>query len=242
VTDVCPVCLENPCKCTLGRGLPDSWSYSQRADTGRPHPASRAQSLKVGSLFSGYGGLDEAATSVFGGEVAWFSEVDPNAATILEHHWPDVPNLGDITAVDWSTVEPVDVLTGGFPCQDVSNAGKRLGLNPDTRSGLWTHMAYAISQLRPRYVVAENVRGLLSAKAHSEVEPCAWCMGDDGEESIVRALGAVLGDLAELGYDAQWCGLRAADVGAPHGRFRVFVLAQDSDVSARRERRLSASR
>jgi DNA (cytosine-5)-methyltransferase 1 len=112
------------------------------------------------------------------------------------------------------------------PCQDVSHAGKRTGLRPDTRTGLWTHMVYAISQLRPRYVVAENVRGLLSASADSDLEPCPWCVGGaaDGEPDL-RALGAVLGDLAELGYDARWVGLRAADVGAPHGRFRVFILA-----------------
>jgi hypothetical protein len=92
--------------------------------------------------------------------------------------------------------------TGGFPCQDVSHAGKRAGLRPDTRTGLWSQMAYAIDQLRPALVVAENVRGLLSAEAHSDLEPCPWCMGDGEGLSPLRALGAVLGDLADLGYDA----------------------------------------
>lgn len=112
-------------------------------------------------------------------------------------------------------------------CQDVSLAGQRRGLKPGTRSGLWANFAYAIDQLRPRMVVIENVRGLLSAEAHSDVEQCAWCVGGaaDGEPAL-RALGAVLGDLAELGYDAAWHGLRAADVGAPHGRFRVFIVAR----------------
>lgn len=102
--------------------------------------------MRIGSLFSGYGGLCELATApTLGGTVAWHCEVDRDATAILTHHWPDTPNLGDITAVDWSQVEPVDVLTGGFPCQDLSHAGKRLGLKPGTRSGLWSHMAYAIS-------------------------------------------------------------------------------------------------
>jgi DNA (cytosine-5)-methyltransferase 1 len=189
--------------------------------------------LRSGSLFSGYGGLDMAVEAVFGARPAWFSEIEPAPSKILAHHWPDAPNHGDITAINWDQVEPVDILTGGFPCQDVSHAGKRAGMHPDTRSGLWTHMAYAISKLRPRLVVAENVRGLLSADAHSEVEPCPWCLGDAGGESYLRALGAVLGDLADLGYDAWWHGLRAADVGAPHGRFRVFILAA---VTARTRR------
>jgi DNA (cytosine-5)-methyltransferase 1 len=195
---------------------------------------------RIGSLFSGYGGLDMAVQSVLGGRTVWVSDIcrtptpsDPATHTrphggpcrILAHRYPDIPNHGDVTAIDWAEVEPVDVLTGGFPCQDVSHAGKRAGIRPDTRSGLWSQMAYAIDQLRPALVVVENVRGLLSAEAHSDVEPCPWCMGDGEGLSPLRALGAVLGDLADLGYDACWYGLRAADVGAPHGRFRVCVVA-----------------
>lgn len=182
--------------------------------------------MRIGSLFSGYGGLDLAVEAVFDADTVWTSDSDPAASKILAHH-TDVPNLGDITTVDWSTVEPVDILTGGFPCQDVSAAGRRAGLRPGTRTGLWSHMVYAISQLRPRYVIAENVRGLLNADAHSQVEPCPICLGDRPDGHL-RALGAVLADLADLGYDAQWCGLRAADVGAPHGRFRIFILAADT--------------
>jgi DNA (cytosine-5)-methyltransferase 1 len=194
---------------------------------------------RIGSLFSGYGGLEQGVQSVLGGTVAWHSDIDPGACKILAHRYPDVPNLGDITAVDWSQVEPVDVITGGFPCQDVSAAGLRKGMRPDTRSGLFTHFAYAIDQLRPSLVVIENVRGLLSADAHhpahDDLEPCPWCMGD-GEQRPLRALGAVLGQLADLGYDASWQGLRASDVGAPHGRFRVFVIAwpaADADGAGR---------
>lgn len=186
--------------------------------------------MRIGSLFSGYGGLDMAVANVTGATTAWVSDIDKGACKILAHRHPEIPNLRDITTIDWSQVEPVDILTGGFPCQDVSHAGKRAGIRPDTRSGLWTQMAYAIEQLHPRLVVIENVRGLLSANAHSDLEPCPWCLGDRSSESALRALGAVLGGLAELGYDAIWQGLRAADVGAPHGRFRVFIVAHAADA------------
>lgn len=194
--------------------------------------------MKEGSLFSGYNGLGMAVSEVFGSEPAWFSEYEPptkkipkpaqGAAKVLAHRYPDVPNLGDITAIGWDNVERVDVLSGGFPCTDLSLAGLQAGLKPGTRSGLWSYFALAISKLRPQYVVIENVRGLLSAEAHSDVEPCPWCLGEGSGEPDLRALGAVLGDLADLGYDARWCGLRAADIGAPHGRFRVFILARDT--------------
>lgn len=107
-------------------------------------------------------------------------------------------------------------------------AGKRAGLVEGTRSGLWGKFAEGISVLRPKYVVAENVRGLLSAKADSRMEPCPSCMGvhnPGGRKPAMRALGAVLGDLADLGYDAQWTTIRASDVGACHRRERVILLA-----------------
>jgi DNA (cytosine-5)-methyltransferase 1 len=185
--------------------------------------------MRIGGLFSGYGGLEMAARSVFGGTVAWHSEIDPAASKILAHHWPDVPNLGDITTVDWAQVEPVDVLTGGSPCQDVSAAGKRAGMRAGTRSGLWAAMTDAIDALRPPVVVWENVRGVLSAEADSALEPCPGCVGDMDDGAVLRALGRVLGDLSDLGYDCEWHGLRAADIGAPHGRFRVFVVAEHSE-------------
>lgn len=188
--------------------------------------------LRIGSMFSGYGGLDLAAESFFGAETAWHVEFDKAPSRILEARWPGVPNYGDVTAVDWSAVEPVDILTGGFPCQDLSLAGRRQGMRPGTRSGLWADYVKAIDALNPSVVVIENVRGLLSGCAEggtnadgSPMEPCQGCVGDGEHRPVLRALGRVLGDLADLGFDAEWAGIRASDVGAPHGRFRVFVLA-----------------
>lgn len=204
--------------------------------------------LRIGSLFSGYAGLDMGVQSVLGGEVAWHCQYEPPdkdgredknqyAAKILAHHWPSTPNLGDITAVCWQCVldehGPVDVLTGGFPCTDLSLAGKRAGIAEGTRSGLWLHMARAIEALQPRLVVIENVRGILSQKADRGVEPRSEDLARTGGASLVlRALGAVLGDLAGLGLDAEWAGFRAEEVGAPHERFREFILAWPRDAAA----------
>ncbi len=199
--------------------------------------------LKIGSLFSGYGGLDLAVEHVFNAETVWFSELNEPVAAVFSRHWPGVPNLGDITTIDWHEVEAVDILIGGFPCQDVSTVGKRAGLAPGTRSGLWAHMAEAIDALQPEWVVIENVRGLLSSPAtrpptegdpHEprnpgdatlrELEPDPWHLGDHATRPL-RALGAVLGDLADLRLDARWIGLPASLVGAPHHRLRIFILS-----------------
>ena len=185
--------------------------------------------LTIGSLCSGYGGLTLAVQAALGGRVAWHSEIEPAADRVLSARFPGVPNIGDMTAVDWSSVERVDVLEGGTPCQDVSHAGRRAGMRSGTRSGLWSSMVDAIDVLRPRLVVWENVRGVLSAAADSDLESCPVCVGD-GSGDALRALGRVLGDLADSGYDARWCGLRASDVGVPHNRFRVFVVAYPADV------------
>jgi DNA (cytosine-5)-methyltransferase 1 len=188
--------------------------------------------LRVGSLFSGYGGLDLAVCSTLDAEVVWHCEWEDAPSKILEAHFPGAPNFRDVSKVDWESVPPVDILTGGFPCQDVSLAGGRAGLRDGTRSGLWSEFAKAIEVLKPRLVVIENVRGLLSATAGGDVEPCPWCLGDESSEHALRALGAVLGDLADLGFDAEWQGLRAADTGAPHNRFRVFIVAYPRRVDA----------
>ena len=181
---------------------------------------------RIGSLFTGYGGFDHDEADHYDATVVWHAEIEPATCRLLEQRYPGTPNLGDIARIDWAAVPPVDILTGGFPCQDVSTAGLGAGLRDGTRSGLWAHMASAIDQLRPRRVIIENVRGLLSSGADSDMEPCPWCVGDIGGEPALRALGAVLGDLADLGYDAEWRGVLAADAGAPHNRFRVFIVAR----------------
>lgn len=188
--------------------------------------------MRLGSLFSGCGGLDLAVNSVFGSSTAWHCEFEDAPSRVLEALWPDVPNHRDVTSVDWSLVEPVDILAGGFPCQDLSLAGRRAGMRPGTRSGLWSDFVKAIDALKPSVVVIENVRGLLSGCAEggtnadgSPMESCPGCVGDGEHRPVLRALGRVLGDLANLGFDAEWGGIRAADIGAPHGRFRVFVVA-----------------
>lgn len=193
---------------------------------------SSMRTLRAGEMFAGYGGLALAVSSVFGAKTSWLCEVDKYASQVLNYRFPDVPNLGDVTAVDWGSVEPVDIIAGGSPCQDVSVAGGRAGMSEGTRSNLWVAMRDAISIIKPSFVVWENVRGALSAKADTNLESCPGCVGDTGRarEPFLRALGRVLGDLSELGYDAQWRVVSASEVGAAHRRERVFVLAHRRDL------------
>lgn len=189
---------------------------------------------RIASLCSGYGGLIKAAHNLLGGELAWYAQYEPPdklgrpdrnqyAAQVMAQHWPGVPNHGDITAIDWTAVEPVDVIEAGFPCTDISNAGKRIGIS-GKKSGIWKNVAEAVRVLRPRLVLLENVAAIRS-----------------------RGLDVVAQDLAEIGYDARWTCVRAGDpeVGAPHQRDRWFCIAhpaaEDPDLSAWRERRPAAA-
>lgn len=171
-----------------------------------------------GSMFSGYGGLDRAIEAYYGATTLWHVEFDPAASRVLEANTPDIPNLGDITNIDWLVIPFTRIHSGGSPCQDLSLSGPRSGMVEGTRSGLWLSMLTAITVQRPEVVVWENVKGALSAPTHR----------DD-----LKALGLVLGDLHDAGYDAKWVTVGADEVGAPHRRDRVFVLAvpskQDSD-------------
>lgn len=157
--------------------------------------------MKIGSLFSGYGGLDLGVMAVLGGHVVWHVEFDPAPSKILAHHWPHVPNHGDITAIDWAELEAVDILTGGWPCQPFSMAGKQKA-QEDERA-LWPYVAAAVRALRPRYVILENVSAII----------------------VLGELARAVGDLAQIGYDARWICVRASDIGAPHHRERCFILA-----------------
>jgi DNA (cytosine-5)-methyltransferase 1 len=155
--------------------------------------------VNVGSLFSGVGGMDLGLERA-GMTVRWQVENDPYCQRVLAKHWPNVTRYGDIKTIDWSEVERPDLICGGFPCQPVSLAGKRLA-QADER-WLWPEYARCVRALRPRYVLVENVPGLAS-----------------------NGLGDVLGDLAALGYDTEWDCIPAAAVGAPHLRYRILIVA-----------------
>jgi DNA (cytosine-5)-methyltransferase 1 len=111
--------------------------------------AAGGRSLRAGSLRSGYGGLDLAVMAVLNTRLAWCADPDPHAARVLAARFPHVTNLGDLRAVDWATAPRVDLVTAGFPCQDISTAGAGAGIAEGTRSGLWTYIAEALRQLRP---------------------------------------------------------------------------------------------
>ena len=160
--------------------------------------------LTVGSLFSGIGGLDLGLERA-GMKVIWQSEIDPYCNKVLNKHWPEVTNHGNIKEIDWTTVQRPDVICGGYPCQPFSTAGKRRGT--DDPRHLWPWVRDAISALRPSYAILENVRGHLS-------------MG--GLQ--------VIGELAEIGYDAEWRVVSAAGVGAPHRRDRIIIVAYPSQL------------
>lgn len=154
--------------------------------------------VTIGSLCAGIGGLELGVESALGATTAWQAEIDPHASKVLAEHWPGVPNIGDIR--DLTAMTPVDILTAGYPCQPFSTAGRRKGT--DDPRHLWPAVHAAIAHLGPRLVVLENVRGHLTL-----------------------GFGRVLGDLADIGYDAEWRVVRASDVGCCHQRARLFVAA-----------------
>lgn len=168
----------------------------------------------IGSLFAGIGGID-LAFAWAGYHTAWQVEIDDYCTQILQRHWPDVPRYRDVRGVTgrggkgwrrYARVTPVDILVGGFPCQDISVAGRGAGIQAGTRSGLWFEFARLIGELRPRVVLLENVSAILAR---------------DGT--------IVIGSLAALGYDCRWGTIRAADAGAPHQRERWFCVAYAND-------------
>jgi DNA (cytosine-5)-methyltransferase 1 len=173
----------------------------------------KAAALTHGSLFAGIGGFDLGFERA-GIKTVWQVEIDGYCRRVLARHFPHARRFDDIREC-WGGecgfaetrkhyLRKVDVLSGGFPCQDISNAGKRAGIDGE-RSGLWSEYARLIRELRPRFVVVENVAALLG-----------------------RGMERVLGDLAACGYDAEWQSIRASDVGAPHRRERIWIVAYDS--------------
>ena len=164
--------------------------------------------LTVGSLFAGIGGFDLGLERA-GMQVKWQVEIDSYCLKVLEKHWPHVKRYTDITTVRWEEVEPVDLVCGGFPCQPVSVAGKRKG-TADER-WLWPEFVRCLGVLRPRYVLIENVPGLLTANRG-------------------RSFAELLRDLAACGYNAEWDCLPASAFGAPHWRDRMWFIAYSGEV------------
>jgi DNA (cytosine-5)-methyltransferase 1 len=165
----------------------------------------RGPKFKVLSLFAGIGGFDLGLERTGGFETVAFCEIDPFARQVLKKHWPEVPCYDDVRrlsaeALGSDGIEP-DCIVGGFPCQDISLAGSGEGLGGE-RSGLWSEFARLIGEIRPRYVIVENVAALLG-----------------------RGLGDVLGALAALGYDAEWHCIPASYVGARQLRDRIWIVA-----------------
>lgn len=169
--------------------------------------------LRVLDLFSGIGGFSLGLERTGGFETVAFCEIEPFPRKVLAKHWPGVPQYDDVRTLTADVLArdgiAVDVITGGFPCQDLSVAGKQRGMGEGTRSGLWSEIVRLIGELRPRYVIVENVAALLAGPSEKRG---GW-------------FGRVLGDLAECGYDAEWENIPAAALGAPHRRERVWLLA-----------------
>jgi len=165
--------------------------------------------MRVLDLFSGIGGFSLGLERA-GMETVAFCEIEKFPQKVLRKHWPNVPIYEDVTELTYERlradgINGIDVICGGFPCQDLSVAGKQAGIDAE-RSGLWSELARLISEIRPRYAIVENVTALLS--------------GDNG-----RWFGRVLGDLAEIGYDAEWHCIPASELGANHHRDRVWIIA-----------------
>ncbi|MDE2468805.1 MAG: DNA cytosine methyltransferase [Bradyrhizobium sp.] len=180
-----------------------------------------ARVIPLLDVFSGIGGFSLGLERTGGFRTIGFCEIEPFCRRVLAKHWPDVPIFPDIRELDartWraSGLEQPRAICGGFPCQDISAAGAGAGID-GPRSGLWREMARLVGVFRPGVVFVENVPALRS-----------------------RGLGRVLGDLATLGYDAEWHCIPAAALGAPHGRDRIWVLAYPDGTrkheSAGRER------
>lgn len=167
--------------------------------------------LTMGSLFSGIGGLDLGLERAFKGQLqtAWQVEENQFCCSVLERHWPNAKRYNDVRTVGAHNLEPVDILCGGFPCQDISIAGKGEGLN-GKRSGLWWEFHRIINELRPSVVVMENVPAI-----------------------TIRGLSEVVGSLTQIGYDCQWTIISAKQCGAPHLRRRWFAVAYPSRITDR---------
>jgi len=164
-------------------------------------------------LFSGIGGFSLGLERSGGFKTVAFCEIDPYCRRVLRKHWPEVPQYDDVRTLTAERlaadgIGDIDVITGGFPCQDLSVAGKQRGMGEGTRSGLWSEIVRLVGEIRPKYVIVENVAALLTGPSERRG---GW-------------FGRVLGDLAECGFDAEWENIPAATMGAPHLRERVWLV------------------
>lgn len=176
--------------------------------------------LRTLDLFAGAGGFTLAGELAGGYETVAFCEIDKYARKVLAKNWPDVPIFEDVTKLHaWMIDGTIDVITGGFPCQDLSSAGRGAGLGAGTRSGLFREMLRLAEEIREKqgrlpYIIFENVPRLLSGPSET---PGEW-------------FGEFLWSLAEVGYDAEWFCITAASIGAPHERERVCIVAYASEL------------
>ena len=175
--------------------------------------------MKLLDTFAGIGGFSYAAEKLVGGfETTQFIEINPYCQKVLNKHWSHVPIHDDITTFTAKSGE-FDIITGGFPCQDISVAGLQKGITKETRSGLFYELIRIIRMVRPRYVVLENVAAILN-----------------------RGLDIVLRELYEAGYDAEWAVISASSVEACHQRSRWWLVAYPSSISRKQESEICTGR
>tara|TARA_R100001129_G_scaffold3058_1_gene3099 strand:- start:423 stop:1199 length:777 start_codon:yes stop_codon:yes gene_type:complete len=169
--------------------------------------------LTTVDLFAGLGGFSQGLSICGGFKTVAFCEQDEFCQAVLEKHWPGVPIYPDVRELSGEQLAGADIICSGFPCQDLSIAGNKLGLE-GKRSGLWGEAVRLIGEIRPRYAIVENVTNLLAGPNSRRGE---W-------------FGIVLGDLAQIGFDAEWHSIQAAEVGAPTERERVWIIAYPSSA------------
>lgn len=166
--------------------------------------------ITIGSLFSGIGGFELGLErAIPNSKTIWQCEQNAFAQKVLKKHWPDVPIYDDIKEIKHGSIDIVDIICGGFPCQDISQAGKGKGIANGDRSGLWFEMLRIIDMVRPRIAIAENVTAITQKG---------------------RGMDLVISSLSKIGYDVEWIDVRASDEGAPHKRERIFFVAYPNEI------------